>query len=224
MEKFTGLVIDIGHSSAQVCPIVEGYLKDQAVKRAVHLGGEAMTRRMYEFLKYTSVSKLQMMEALNIAQIIKEKYCYCPLDFKTEVKNQKNKITYLLPNGESITIQRALPSIGEMYFEPAKLTGDRDASIVGIQELVDQSIQASEMDTRNELLSNILLSGGGTLMRGFVERLDVELKKTMPHAADSIKIHADKDRQNAVWKGGAVLANLDGFQKKWIKREEWATR
>eukprot|EP00456_Euglypha_rotunda_P062971 TRINITY_DN5316_c0_g1_i10.p1 TRINITY_DN5316_c0_g1~~TRINITY_DN5316_c0_g1_i10.p1 ORF type:complete len:598 (+),score=118.28 TRINITY_DN5316_c0_g1_i10:165-1796(+) len=221
---FTGLVIDIGHTSAQVCPIVEGYLKEAAVRRSPHLGGEAMTRRMYKFLEYTDVKKLPLVEALNVARIVKEKYCFCVKDpdkFNAVLKDPKCKVDYILPTKVTITIGKALPSIGEMYFDPRKVSGDKDDSIKGIQELIEDSINASELDTRTELLQNILLSGGGTLMKGFVDRLTYELKKTLPHAADAIRIHADKDRQNAVWRGAAVLANLDVFQRKWTKREEY---
>jgi actin-related protein len=222
--KWTGLVVDIGHSSAQVCPIVDGYLKEGSVRRAQHLGGENLTRRMYEFLKFSSISKLPVMEALAIAQGIKEKYCFCPKDFTKDVKDEKYKITYKLPAGETITIQRAIVSVGEMYFDPQKVTGDRDQSVVSIQELVGQVVEASDMDSRQELVSNILLSGGGCLMKNFIERFDLELKLHLPHLADSIKIFADKDCQNGVWRGGAVLAGLDSFQRKWTKREEWAVR
>jgi len=222
--KWTGLVVDIGHTSAQVCPIVDGYLKEGSVRRSPFLGGENLTRRMYEFLKFSSISKLPAMEALGIAQGIKEKYCFCPKDYAKDVKDEKYKITYTLPGGEKITIQRAIVNVGEMYFDPHKVTGDRDDSCISIQELVGQVVEISEIDTRQELVSNILLSGGGTLMKGFVERFEIELKDYLPHLADSIKVEADKDRQNGVWRGGAVLANLDSFQKKWTKREEWAVR
>jgi len=222
--KWTGLVVDIGHTSAQVCPIVDGYLKEMSVRRAPHLGGETLTRRMFEFLKFSSISKLPPLEALAISQGIKEKYCFCPKDYAKDIKDEKYKISYKLPSGETITIQRAIVNVGEFYFDPQKVTGDRDNSVVSIQELVGEVIEASEIDSRQELVSNILLSGGGTMMKGFVERFEVELKDHLPHLADSIKITADKDRHSGVWKGGAVLATLDSFQKKWSKREEWAVR
>jgi len=221
---FTGLVIDIGHTSAQVCPIVEGYLKEAAVRRSPHLGGEALTRRMYKYLEFTNLKKMPLVEGLEIARKLKEKYCFCVKDpdkFNLVLKDPKCKVDYVLPNKETITITKALPSIGEMYFDPRKVSGDKDDSIKGLQELIEDSINVSEMDTRTELLQNVLLSGGGTLMKGFVERLDLELKKQLPHAADNIRIHADKDRQNAVWRGASVLANLDVFQRKWSKREEY---
>jgi len=221
--RYTGLVIDIGNSSAQVCPIVEGYMKDIAVKRAAHLGGEVLTQRMYEFLKYTSIAKLPRLEALKVSQIIKDKYCFCSLgDYKMDEKDPKNKATHILPNGESITVLKALANVGETYFDPKGVTGDNDESVVSIQQMVQQTIEMSELDNRQELLSNVLLSGGGTMMRGFVERLEMELKTLFPWAADYIKIEADKDRINSTWRGGSVLGKLDSFQTKWKKLEEWA--
>jgi len=222
--QFTGLVVDIGHTSAQICPIVDGTLKEGSVRRAAHLGGEALTRRMYEFLKFSSISKLPVMDALSISQGIKEKYGFCAKDYAKDVKDEKYKVTYKLPSGETIAIQRAVVNIGEMYFDPCRVTGDRDSTNVGIHELVGQVLEVSEIDSRMELVQNILVSGGGTLMKGFLERFETELKDHLPHLADNIRIYADKDRQNSVWRGGCVLATLDMFQKKWLRREEWATR
>jgi len=221
--RYTGLVIDIGNSSAQVCPIVDGFLKEVAIRRAAHLGGEILTQRMYEFLKYTSIGKLPRLEALKVSQIIKDKYCFCSVgDYKVDEKDSKYKATHVLPNGESITVLKALANVGETYWDPKGVMGDLEETILSLQELIQQSIENSELDSRQELLSNILLSGGGTMMKGFVERLEIEVKKILPYAADYIHIFADKDRTHSVWRGGSVLAKLDSFQKNWTKLEEWA--
>jgi actin-related protein len=220
--KYTGMVVDIGLSSVQVCAIIEGYMKENVTRRASYLGGEASTQRMYEFLKYTPLSKINFYEALKIANKIKEQYCFVATDFVAAQKDPKNKVNYKLPNGEEITIQRALPSIGEIYFDPKKALGDRDEQILSLQEMIQATAEASDLDTRKDLLENILISGGESLMPGFVERLEREIKALMPHAASYLKLHADKDRNNAVFNGGAILAGLDMFQKNWIMPWDWA--
>lgn len=45
----------------------------------------------------------------------------------------------------------------------------------GIHEVVTDAIVASEPSMRSELISNIVLSGGNTKIRGFVNRLRNEL-------------------------------------------------
>jgi len=104
-----------------------------------------------------------------------------------------------------------------------KASGDKDERMISLQELIHDSVDVSEMDSRRELLENILLSGGESKMRGFVDRLTVELKRIMPHAASFLKIHADPDRDCAVFSGGCTMAGLDMFQKSWVMQWDWAT-
>lgn len=42
------------------------------------------------------------------------------------------------------------------------------------------AIQKSDMDLRKILYQNIVLSGGSTLLKGFGDRLLLELKKNLP--------------------------------------------
>lgn len=49
----------------------------------------------------------------------------------------------------------------------------------GIHEVLMYSIQKSDMDLRKILYQNIVLSGGSTLLKGFGDRLLLELKKNL---------------------------------------------
>lgn len=50
----------------------------------------------------------------------------------------------------------------------------------GIHEVLMYAIEKSDMDLRKILYQNIVLSGGSTLLRGFGDRLLLELKKNLP--------------------------------------------
>lgn len=49
----------------------------------------------------------------------------------------------------------------------------------GIHEVLMYAIQKSDMDLRKILYQNIVLSGGSTLLKGFGDRLLLELKKNL---------------------------------------------
>ena len=56
-----------------------------------------------------------------------------------------------------------------MFFNPEIVDEKYRKSV---DELVDNVIQLCPIDTRRKLYSNIALSGGSTLFRGFKERLE----------------------------------------------------
>ena len=56
----------------------------------------------------------------------------------------------------------------EMFFHPEFIHADWRSPL---DEIVDNSIQSSPIDTRRKLYENIVLSGGSTLFTGFDKRL-----------------------------------------------------
>ena len=64
----------------------------------------------------------------------------------------------------------------ELLFRP-DLIGEE---CEGLHEVLTFAIDKSDMDLRRTLFSNIVLSGGSTLFRGFGDRLLSEVKKLAP--------------------------------------------
>jgi actin-related protein len=118
-----------------------------------------------------------------------------------------------------LSLQRELLSCGEVLFQPKELLNDRDSSIVSVPELIAQVCNACDVDTREQLLSNIFLSGGVTTMRGFDRRFEAELKELLPYAAPYINVFGSQ-RRYATWQGGSVLAALDEFKDSWEYRDD----
>lgn len=63
----------------------------------------------------------------------------------------------------------------EVLFRPDLLGEECE----GIHEVLMYAIQKSDMDLRKILYQNIVLSGGSTLLKGFGDRLLLELKKNL---------------------------------------------
>ena len=64
------------------------------------------------------------------------------------------------------------------------------------------------------MLGNIVVSGAGSLLRGFTDRLVQELGLTYP--SPKIKAHAPGnlyERRFASWIGGSILASLGTFHQ-----------
>ena len=65
------------------------------------------------------------------------------------------------------------------YFK--KIMKDIDGySFKGIHNMVLDSINRSDIDIRKELLSNIIVCGGNTLLTGVVEKLQQKVSETAP--------------------------------------------
>ena len=54
------------------------------------------------------------------------------------------------------------------------------AQYKGVQEMINDSINACDVDIRKELFQGILLSGGNTIFYGYVGRLNKELSVLCP--------------------------------------------
>ena len=68
-------------------------------------------------------------------------------------------------------------------------------------------------------LKNIVFSGGSTLIKGFVERLKVELQKNK-RIQKSLMSYNEKNI-NSAWIGGSLVSNLSSFQSEFIDKKEY---
>jgi centractin len=82
----------------------------------------------------------------------------------------------------------------------------------GVHQIVVDAISRTDLDLRKSLYSNIVLSGGSTLTKGFGDRLLTELQKLAVKDM-RIKIFAPPERKYSTWIGGSILAGLSTFRK-----------
>lgn len=237
----SGLVVEVGHSSAQVVPVIDGYLLDAHVRRVKHLGGAQDTQRILDYFRenpeaHEATKYPSGAHVYSMAQSIKERLCACPSS-KTAYEDEfsvcddakgflggqdpENEEAALQgPQGpHSFTLQKALLMCGEVSFSPSDVLRDNDSSIVSLQQLCKQVVASCAVDVRNDLLANVFLSGQVTTMPGFEERLRLELRNVMPYAP-AINVYGSAKRY-AAWTGGSVLACIDDFKTEWRLRDEW---
>jgi centractin len=88
----------------------------------------------------------------------------------------------------------------------------------GVHQIVIDAIGRTDMDLRKSLYSNIVLSGGSTLTRGFGDRLLSEMQRLAVKDM-RIKIFAPPERKYSTWIGGSILAQLSTFRKVSLREE-----
>ncbi|KAJ3339186.1 Actin-like 6A [Entophlyctis luteolus] len=111
--------------------------------------------------------------------------------------------------------------IPEIMFNPTIAPQYADGSVPGLQQLVHAALTACDPELRATLFSNVVVTGGNSLLPGFIERLN----NTMSHSMGmKHRIHAagsTAERKYASWIGGSVLGSLGNFHQMWISKSEY---
>jgi len=221
--RTTGAVVDVGDGVTQTVPVYDGFCINSGIQR-LDIGGRDMTEQFIKLIrKGVSGYQLKTSAEKEIARQMKEKLGYIALDpskeeEKLEKENRENKVGYKLPDGTIIEVGNERWKCGECVFDPETI-GEEGG---GVGDLVVSSIFKADVDLRRVLYGNIVLSGGGTKMVGFGNRLLEEVKKNSLAPRDvKLKISAPPERLYSNWFGGSILASLATFTKMWISAKDW---
>jgi len=106
----------------------------------------------------------------------------------------------------------------------AELAGLVPEGMLPLPELVSETIRGCDTDMRRELWGSIIVSGGGSLLPGLVERLHGRLNELVPQLSMKVKVIAPtgpQERRFSVWIGGSILASLGSFQQLWMSKQEY---
>ncbi|KAI3919189.1 hypothetical protein MKX01_018828 [Papaver californicum] len=203
----TGMVLDSGDGVNQAVPVYEGYVVPHAI------------RRLDDMLIEDQGYPLETVTKRVVGQI-KESLAYVALDYEEELETAEEdssiEKSWELPDGEVITIGAERFRCPESLFQPSLIGIDES----GVHEITYNSIMKCDIDIREVMFQNIVLSGGSTMFSGFTDRFSKEIKNLVPRRMRT-KVTAPPERKYSTWIGGSVLTSLSSFQTDWISKQEY---
>lgn len=174
---------------------------------------------------------------------LKQHMCFIPWkginpDERADRMSKLNLPPYELPDGNLIPYYDALSTVPErLYIQKSKkrprpapsndkpsFLQDVDCSVDdSLSELVYAALLRSDIDTRRDLLSNIVLVGGSSNIDGISQRLTNDLNDLLP---DKMKCKVTSpasvvEKNNAAWIGGSILSICGSFQQLWLSNAEY---
>lgn len=228
--KSTGLIVESDHLNTYVYPIFDKHIIAKGIKSLSFAGLEltkcyersllqTLPRNMGNILNVDPESNVSNLRFL--AQNIKEKHSRfsCKNSNRPSIDlNNNNKETFILPDGNKLELDSSLFNIADVMFEPELLGYD----FTPLHKTIKESIMECDIHTRKDILSNIVLAGGNTLIDGFKQSLKYYLIKEFGEEySDIIKVNAQKDRKYAMWMGGSVVCSLSNFQNLWVSKNDY---
>lgn len=91
-----------------------------------------------------------------------------------------------------------------------------------IPGLIKSALASVDADLKPQLLANVVLSGGTSLIPGLAQRLDHELKAPYPSLRVRLQAPGNiAERKYAAWIGGSILASLGTFHQMWVSKREY---
>ena len=213
--RTTGVVLDSGDGVSHVVPVYEGFALPHAITR-IDLAGRDVTSHLQLLLRRSGFAFHTSAET-EIVRQIKEKCCYVAFNAIDE-ENSSQVSQYSLPDGSVIEVGQEAFRAPEILFQPDLIGSEYR----GVHDSLVKSIMKADIDVRRVLFSQIVLSGGSTLFKGFGDRLLNEVRRHVSSPKDTkIRIAAPPERLYSTWIGGSILASLATFKNMWITRDEY---
>ena len=91
----------------------------------------------------------------------------------------------------------------------------------GLHEVLHECIKECDLDIRKDFYTNIVLSGGNSMLPGLRNRLETEFKALLPPTINVVRAVDAPERKYLVWIGGSILADLSTFQSMWISKSDY---
>lgn len=144
--------------------------------------------------------------------------------YHENVAAKKPPVTYEFPNGYNCKFGVERFRIPEVLFNPSLAKDSPDSTMLGITDVVSESIKMCDADLQPKMSASVVVIGGNTLLPGFTERLTKYLfQKTPKNTRLKLFSHSlvPERRRLSSWIGGSTVASLGSFRQIWISKQDY---
>jgi len=238
-QSVTGTVVDSGDGVTHVIPVYEGHPIGSCIKH-IPLAGRDVTNFVVQQLRDRG-EPLPPQDALDVAKKIKESFCYIAPDlvrefkkYDTDEKKFRQYVGKIQRTGKEYKIDVGYERFlgPEIFFSPEIFSPDFSEPL---PKLVNDTILNCPRDCQKALFGYITLSGGTTMFKHFVKRLERDIKRFVTRRFEfnqkllkknsniaikqtPVNVVTHKFQRFAVWFGGSVLANKSEFKQSFNTR------
>ncbi|KAL4494990.1 hypothetical protein ABPG72_015690 [Tetrahymena utriculariae] len=234
LAKETILLVDSGAYSTYVVPIVEGYVNQKGVIRS-DVAGEYLTKSLGNVWK-SKVEHESLNRFTNYAKITQSMKNWGANDIIREIKSRNIKLKetrqdiikfnhavdtqiFELPDKQKLEILNEMFEVPELLFNPIP-----EENFMGLQDLIKQSIERVDAENRRELLNNIMVVGGNSMIPNLIERLQREITQLEINTSGRVKIYTTQtinERAHSSWVGGSIVASMSTFDNLLMTKRDY---
>eukprot|EP01024_Parvocaulis_polyphysoides_P023705 TRINITY_DN21889_c0_g1_i1.p1 TRINITY_DN21889_c0_g1~~TRINITY_DN21889_c0_g1_i1.p1 ORF type:complete len:341 (-),score=33.60 TRINITY_DN21889_c0_g1_i1:88-1110(-) len=189
----SGLVMGCGDSYSYTVPVYDWKAQLTGIQK-INISGRDVTEQLIRLL-CDKGKRLTTSSEKEVARDMKEQHCYIPLEPKREKGESK---VYTLPDGETVMIDDEGFKAPEILFHPRIIGQD----IKGLHKMAIKSILNTNRVMQESLFNALVLTGGTTLLPGFGQRVEKEIKKKLRRTFQ-LKVIAPKNRATSAQIGRA---------------------
>ncbi|KAG9400325.1 Actin, aortic smooth muscle [Aphanomyces cochlioides] len=175
----SGCVLDSGEGVTHSVRVFEGRALRHAMTR-MDVGGGDLTDYMTTILAERGHFFTTIVDR-EIVREVKERTTFVAVDGSMPASESTS---YELPDGIVVELRDERVRAPEVLFKPWLIGKEAP----GIHESLLSTISKCDIDTRRDLYSNVVLSGGNTLFHGLPERLTNELNAQTPSSSWLLQI------------------------------------
>merc|ERR1719174_1097899 len=156
---------------------------------------------------------------MSVIDKLKESSTLATKNYKRAMSEGGDPLAHELPDGTVLKVPwKHRITCPEIFFRPSLLAERKD--VPGIGAIASKSIQFCDKDLQRALYGSVVIAGGTSLIAGFSDRLQQEIKASTG-GRKAVTVHADSQRKCAAWIGGSMIASLSTFNHMKISKQEY---
>lgn len=223
----TALVVDIGYKEATVMPVCSGVQVLNAWQ-AQPLGAEAVHAEIKRQLLESNVP-IELLSP-EVIENIKVRTCFVTTHERAQ-KYREGEPPVAPPSVDyPVEGKRVIQVPGALRETAFQVLFPEDNDRLGLPYIILDAIHACPVDVRKQLLENIVLIGGTSMVQGLKSRLKEEILVLLKSDwykdrlfLGAIKFHSVPAKENfAGWLGGSIYGGTDLLQTRSLTRDVYA--